>query len=155
MEIPQSHASSSNQKEFKHDTLDLSKTAAQARKSRYEKKKEGLKDRVKICSRSASSCSGESLRESQTTSRGGHSSVGIVLKDFRGSHELNGHQQLMLQKGDTVVIDHSKFNIIEEPHSSNQSQHASSHKQKYHILDLSSSTKRANFLNDQGDNGYP
>lgn len=49
------------------------------------------------------------------------SSIGIALRDFRGSYELNGMQQLMIKQGDTVVIDLDKHNQEkpEQPQSFN------------------------------------
>lgn len=31
------------------------------------------------------------------------------MKEFKGSHELNGHQQLLFKRGDTVVINMTSF----------------------------------------------
>jgi hypothetical protein len=37
------------------------------------------------------------------------SSIGIALREFKGSNELKGHEQLLFKRGDTVVINLSSF----------------------------------------------
>ena len=55
-----------------------------------------------------SDCSNDSFSDSAPSSNV-RSSIGIALREFKGSNELKGHEQLLFKRGDTVVINLSSF----------------------------------------------